>query len=48
MDPEGSSPPIQSSPPDPNLSQLNPVRNIDTYLPKVHLNVILSPTPRSS
>jgi hypothetical protein len=27
---------------------LNPVRPIDPYLPKVHLNVILPPTPRSS
>jgi hypothetical protein len=25
-----------------------PVRPIDPYLPKVHLNVILPPTPRSS
>jgi hypothetical protein len=33
---------------DPILSQLNPVRPIDFYLPKVHLNVILPPTPRSS
>jgi hypothetical protein len=32
----------------PILSQLNPVRSIDPYLPKVHLNVILPPTPRSS
>jgi hypothetical protein len=29
------------------LSQPNPVRPIDSYLPKVHLNVILPPTPRS-
>jgi hypothetical protein len=29
------------------LSQPNPVRLIDPYLPKVHFNVILSPTPRS-
>jgi hypothetical protein len=33
---------------DPILSQLNPVRPIDPYLSKVHLNVILPPTPRSS
>jgi hypothetical protein len=33
---------------DPTLSQLNPVRPIHPYLPKVHLNVILSRTPRSS
>jgi hypothetical protein len=38
-----------TSPPlDPILSQLNPVRSIDSCLPKFHLNVILSPTPRSS
>jgi hypothetical protein len=30
------------------LSQLNPVRHVDPYLPKVQLNVILPPTPRSS
>jgi hypothetical protein len=35
-------------PTDPTLSQLNPVRPIDSYLPKVHLNVIFLPTPRSS
>jgi hypothetical protein len=40
---------VHTSPPlDPILSQLNPVRPIDPYLPKVHLNVILPPTPRSS
>jgi hypothetical protein len=33
---------------DPILSQMNPVRPIDPYLPKAHLNVILPPTPRSS
>jgi hypothetical protein len=33
---------------DPILSQLNPVRSIDFYLPKVQLNVILPPMPRSS
>jgi hypothetical protein len=30
------------------LSQLNPIRTIYPCLPKVHLNVILPPTPRSS
>jgi hypothetical protein len=30
------------------LSQLNTVRSIDPYLPQVHFNVILTPTPRSS
>jgi hypothetical protein len=36
---------VHKSPPlDPILSQLNPVRPIDHYLPKVHLNVILPPT----
>jgi hypothetical protein len=38
----------KSPPPDSILSQLNPVRPIDPYLPKFHLNVILPPTPRSS
>jgi hypothetical protein len=33
---------------DPILSQLNPVRPIDSYLPKVRLHDILPPTPRSS
>jgi hypothetical protein len=33
---------------DPIVSQPNPVRPIDPYLPKVHFNVILPPTPRSS
>jgi hypothetical protein len=32
---------------DPILSQLNPVRPIDAYLPKVQLNVILPHTFRS-
>jgi hypothetical protein len=40
---------VHNSPPlDPILSQLNPVRLIYSYLPKVHLNVILPPPPRSS
>jgi hypothetical protein len=38
----------KSSPLDPILSQPNPVRSIDPYLPKVQLNVIFLPTPRSS
>jgi hypothetical protein len=38
----------KSPPLDPILSQPNPVRPIDPYLPKVHLNVILPPMPRSS
>jgi hypothetical protein len=33
---------------DPILSQLNPVHPIDPYFPKVYVNVILPPTPRSS
>jgi hypothetical protein len=40
---------VHTSPPlDFILSQLNPVRPIDPYFPKVHLNVFLPPTPRSS
>jgi hypothetical protein len=39
---------VHKSPPlDPTLSQPNPVRPIDPYLPKVRLNIILPPTPRS-
>jgi len=44
MGPEGSLPCSL----DPILSQPNPVRPIDPCLSKVHLNVILPPTPRSS
>jgi hypothetical protein len=47
-EPEGPLPSSQKPPLDPVLSQLNPIRPIDPYLPKVHLNVILPPTPRSS
>jgi hypothetical protein len=40
---------FHTSPPlDPILSQPNPVRHLDPYLPNVHLNVILPPTPRYS
>jgi hypothetical protein len=40
---------VHKSPPlDSILSQPNPVHPIDPYLPKVHINVILPPTPRSS
>jgi hypothetical protein len=40
---------VHKSPPlDPILSQLNPVGPIDPYLPMVHFNIILPPTPRSS
>jgi hypothetical protein len=35
-------------PPNPILSQPNPVRPIDPYLSKVHFNIIFPPTPRSS
>jgi hypothetical protein len=38
----------KNSPLGPMLSQPNPVRPIDPYLPKVHLNVILPLMPRSS
>jgi hypothetical protein len=38
---------IHKSPPlDPILSQPNSVHHIDPHLPKIHLNVILPPTPR--
>jgi hypothetical protein len=37
-----------STPLDPILSQMNPACPTDPYLPKVHLNVIIPPTPRSS
>jgi hypothetical protein len=40
---------VHKSPPlDPILSQPNPVRPTDPYLPKFQLTVILPPTPRSS
>jgi hypothetical protein len=40
---------VHNIPPlDPILSHPNPVRRIVPYFPKVHLNVILPPTPRSS
>jgi hypothetical protein len=48
METECSLPCSKSPPPDSNLSQPNPVRPIETYLPKVHFNVIFPPTPRSS
>jgi hypothetical protein len=38
----------KSLPLNPILSQLNPVRPIDPYLPKVQINVILPPTRTSS
>jgi hypothetical protein len=45
---EGSLRVHKSTPLDCILSQPNPVRPIDPYLPKVYLNVILPPTPTSS
>jgi hypothetical protein len=40
---------VYTSPPlDTILSQLNPVRPIDTYLPNLHLKFIIPPMPRSS
>jgi hypothetical protein len=47
MEPEGSLPFSKSSPLDPILSQPNPVRPIESYLPKVILNDILPPMSRS-
>jgi hypothetical protein len=49
MEPEGSLPISQKTATGPYiLSEPNPVRPIDPYLHKVHLNVILPPTPSSS
>jgi hypothetical protein len=48
MEPEGSLPCSQKPATGPYLSQPFPFRPIDPCLPKVHLNVILPPTPRSS
>jgi len=48
MEPEDLYHAHKSPPPDPILSQSNPVHPIDPYFPKVHLNVILLPMPRSS
>jgi hypothetical protein len=40
---------VHKSPPqDPIPSQPNPIRSIDPCLPKIHLNIILPSTPRSS
>jgi hypothetical protein len=39
MEPEGSLPCLQNLPLDPILSQPNPVRPIDPYLPKGKVNV---------
>jgi hypothetical protein len=46
MEPEGLLQCSQKPALDPILRQSNPVRTIDPYLPKVHLNVILPPTSR--
>jgi hypothetical protein len=48
MEPKDSLPCSKNPPPDPILNQPKPVRPTETYLPKVHLNVILSPAPRFS
>jgi hypothetical protein len=48
METEGSLPCSHNPATEPILSQLSPVRLIDPYLPKVHLKIILLPTPRSS
>jgi hypothetical protein len=38
----------KSSPPVPILSQTNPVHNTQSYLQKIHVNIIYPPTSRSS
>jgi len=48
MEPQGSLPCSQNPAIDPTLSQPNPIRPMVPCLPKVYLNVILPPTPRSS
>jgi hypothetical protein len=48
MEPDGPLPVHKSLPLDPILSQTNPVRPINPYIPKVNLNVILPPTPTCS
>jgi hypothetical protein len=48
MEPKGSSPCSQKPDIGPYPEQLNPVRPIGPYLPKVQINVILPPTPKSS
>ena len=46
MEPGGSIPDSQGSPIMPILSLINPITRIDTYLFKVHSNIVLPPTPR--
>jgi hypothetical protein len=48
MEPEGLSPCSQKPATGPYPESVDPVRPIDPYIPKVQLNVILPPTPRSS
>jgi len=48
MESEGSLRVHKSPPLDPILTQLNPVRPIDPYHPKFHLNIILPPIPTSA
>jgi hypothetical protein len=38
----------KSQPPVPNLSQVNPLHTTPSYFSKIHLNIILPPTSRSS
>jgi hypothetical protein len=48
MELEGSLQCSQNPPVVPVQSQMNSVRNTQSYLSEIHLNIILSPTSRSS
>jgi len=48
IEPEGSLPRSQKPATGPYPNPAESFRSIDPYLPKIHLNVALPPTPRSS